>query len=179
MAFSGFNPDYVVAIGDRISVRMWGAFTFEAAQVVDAQGNIFIPNVGPVRVLGVRNADLNQQVESAGQAHLPLQRRRLRHARGGAAGQGLRHRLRSRRPGLYGGLSSDSVLYYLDRAGGIDPDRGSYLAGRRAARRPAARRASTCTASCSTARSSRCSCRTATPSSRRRAGTPCRSAARC
>jgi hypothetical protein len=32
-----------------------------------------------------------------------------------------------RAPGLYGGLSSDSVLHYLDRAGGIDPDRGSYL----------------------------------------------------
>jgi len=33
-----------------------------------------------------------------------------------------------RAPGLYGGLSSDSVLYYLDKAGGIDPARGSYLA---------------------------------------------------
>src|SRR5207253_634423 len=33
-----------------------------------------------------------------------------------------------RAPGLYPGLSSDSVLSYLDRAGGIDPDRGSHLA---------------------------------------------------
>jgi protein involved in polysaccharide export with SLBB domain len=32
-----------------------------------------------------------------------------------------------RAPGLYGGLSSDSVIAYLDRAGGIDPDRGSFL----------------------------------------------------
>jgi protein involved in polysaccharide export with SLBB domain len=32
-----------------------------------------------------------------------------------------------RQPGLYNGLSSDSVLHYLDAAGGIDPERGSYL----------------------------------------------------
>jgi protein involved in polysaccharide export with SLBB domain len=32
-----------------------------------------------------------------------------------------------RAPGLYGGMSADSVLNFLDKAGGIDPDRGSYL----------------------------------------------------
>ena len=31
------------------------------------------------------------------------------------------------RPGLYSGLASESILAYLDRAGGIDPLRGSYL----------------------------------------------------
>jgi protein involved in polysaccharide export with SLBB domain len=32
-----------------------------------------------------------------------------------------------RAPGLYAGLSSDSAMSFLDRAGGVDPDRGSYL----------------------------------------------------
>lgn len=125
-AFSGFNPEYRIAVGDRVSVRMWGAFNFEAAQPVDAQGNIFIPNVGPVRVLGVRNADLNQQVES--------QVKRTFRASVGVyatleAAQPVKVYVTGfvRAPGLYGGLSSDSVLYFLDRAGGIDPDRGSYL----------------------------------------------------
>lgn len=125
-AFSGFNPEYRIAVGDRVSVRMWGAFNFEAAQAVDAQGNIFIPNVGPVRVLGVRNADLNQQVES--------QVKRTFRASVGVyatleAAQPVKVYVTGfvRAPGLYGGLSSDSVLYFLDRAGGIDPDRGSYL----------------------------------------------------
>jgi protein involved in polysaccharide export with SLBB domain len=125
-AFSGFNPEYRIAVGDRVSVRMWGAFNFEAAQVVDAQGNIFVPNVGPVRVLGVRNADLNQQVES--------QVKRTFRASVGVyatleAAQPVKVYVTGfvRAPGLYGGLSSDSVLYFLDRAGGIDPDRGSYL----------------------------------------------------
>lgn len=125
-AFSGFNPDYQVAVGDRISVRMWGAFNFEATQPVDAQGNVFIPNVGPVRVLGVRNAELNTTVES--------QVKRTFRASVGVyatleAAQPVKVYVTGfvRAPGLYAGLSSDSVLYYLDRAGGIDPARGSYL----------------------------------------------------
>jgi protein involved in polysaccharide export with SLBB domain len=31
------------------------------------------------------------------------------------------------RPGLYSGTSLDSLLHFLDQAGGIDPDRGSFL----------------------------------------------------
>lgn len=124
--FSGFNPDYQIAVGDRVSVRMWGAFTFEAVQAVDVKGNIFIPNVGPITVLGVRNADLNRQLE--------VQLKRTFKSNVGVyatleAAQPVKVYVTGfvRAPGLYGGLSSDSVLYYLDRAGGIDPDRGSYL----------------------------------------------------
>ncbi|MBN8489172.1 MAG: polysaccharide export protein [Burkholderiales bacterium] len=124
--FSGFNPDYQIAVGDRLMVRMWGAQSYEAYQTVDPQGNIFVPNVGPVTVLGVRNTDLNRQVEEA-------VKRVFR------ANVGIYATLDSaqpvklfvtgfvRAPGLYAGLSSDSVLAYLDRAGGIDPERGSYL----------------------------------------------------
>ncbi|MFP3353557.1 polysialic acid transporter, partial [Pseudoalteromonas sp. SIMBA_153] len=32
-----------------------------------------------------------------------------------------------KQPGYYGGLAADSVLSYLDRAGGVDPTRGSYI----------------------------------------------------
>lgn len=124
--FSGFNPNYQIAVGDRVSVRMWGAFIFDATQPVDAQGNLFIPNVGPVRVLGVRNEDLNRQVEA--------QVKKVFKSTVGvyaslAAAQPVKVYVTGfvRAPGLYGGLSSDSVLHYLDQAGGIDPDRGSYL----------------------------------------------------
>ena len=30
-------------------------------------------------------------------------------------------------PGLYGGTSGDSVISYIDKAGGVDPERGSYI----------------------------------------------------
>ena len=125
-AFSGFNPDYQLAVGDRVHLRMWGAFNHEGTQVVDAQGNLFVPSLGPVRVQGVRNGDLNERVEA--------QVKRTFRANVGVyatleAAQPVKVYVTGfvKAPGLYPGLSSDSVLYYLDRAGGIDPDRGSYL----------------------------------------------------
>lgn len=125
-AFTGFNPDYQIAVGDRIHVRIWGAFDFDATQPVDAQGNVFIPNVGPVKVAGVRNADLSRQVEL--QAKRTFRSNVAVYATLESA-QPVKIYVTGfvRAPGLYGGLSSDSVLAYLDRAGGIDPDRGSYL----------------------------------------------------
>lgn len=126
VAFAGFNPDYQVATGDRISIRMWGAYTLEDTQTVDAQGNVFVPNIGPVRVRGIRNGDLNRQFEAQ-------VKRTFRNNVGVYASLEAAQPVKVyvtgfvRAPGLYGGLSSDSVLYYLDQAGGIDPDRGSYL----------------------------------------------------
>lgn len=127
VTYTGFNPDYTLTTGDRVLTRLWGATTFEAVQIVDAQGNIFIPNVGPVRVAGIRNGDLNQAVDTTV--------RRVFRANVGVyatldAAQPVKVYVTGfvRAPGLYGGLSSDSPLYYIDRAGGIDTDRGSYLA---------------------------------------------------
>lgn len=60
----GFNPDYILNPGDSIQVRLWGAFTFDGALQVDPKGNIFLPNVGPVKVAGVSNSQLNATVTS-------------------------------------------------------------------------------------------------------------------
>ena len=61
----GLNADYVVGIGDRIAVRVWGATSYDDVQEVDTQGNIFIPDVGPVRLGGVKNSNINSTVKSA------------------------------------------------------------------------------------------------------------------
>ncbi|HET7836562.1 MAG TPA: polysaccharide biosynthesis/export family protein, partial [Variovorax sp.] len=53
-----FNPDYLIASGDSLQVRLWGAFEFDAPLTVDPQGNVFLPHVGPVSVRGVRNQEL-------------------------------------------------------------------------------------------------------------------------
>ena len=123
--FTGFNPEYQMHVGDQIALRMWGAFTFESTVTVDPQGNIFIPNVGPVHVLGVRNAELNRHVEA--------NVRRVYRANVGVyasttAAQQVKVYVTGFvvQPGLYAGLSSDSVLYFLDAAGGIDLARGSF-----------------------------------------------------
>ena len=125
-AASIFNPDHVIAIGDQLQVRLWGAFQFESLLTVDAQGNIFLPQVGPINVVGIANKDLQQRLEEALRrtfksnvySYISL-----------AAAQPVRVFVTGfvYRPGMYQGTSTDSVLRYLDQAGGIDTERGSFL----------------------------------------------------
>ena len=62
---STFNDSYVINPGDNVQVRMWGAYQYAATMTVDPQGNIFLPNVGPVRISGVQNGNLQNVVKSA------------------------------------------------------------------------------------------------------------------
>jgi protein involved in polysaccharide export with SLBB domain len=121
-----FNPDYAIAVGDKIQVRLWGAFEFDAPLTVDARGNIFLPHVGPIQVLGVRNQDLQRLVELGASK---VFRANVYSYASLAAAQPVRIFVSGfvNRPGLYSGTSMDSLLHYLDQAGGIDPERGSFL----------------------------------------------------
>ncbi|WP_439114395.1 polysaccharide biosynthesis/export family protein [Hydrogenophaga sp.] len=122
-----FNPDYLIATGDTLQVRLWGAFTFDAPLTVDPQGNIFLPHVGPVQVRGVPNAQLQSRVETAVRRTF---RANVNSYASLAAAQPVRVFVGGNvtRPGLYGGTSMDSLLHFLDQAGGIDTERGSFLA---------------------------------------------------
>jgi len=121
-----FNPDHVIAIGDQLQVRLWGAYQLDTLVLVDAQGNIFLPQVGPIRIAGVANRDLQKVLDESIRrtfranvfSYISL-----------AAAQPVRVFVTGfvNRPGMYQGTSTDSVLRYLDQAGGIDPDRGSFL----------------------------------------------------
>ena len=122
----GFNPDYMLAIGDRVLLRIWGSFTFEAVQTIDPQGNVFVPNVGPVRLAGVRNNQLNDVV---GGAVRRVYRDNVEVYASLDTAQPVRLFVTGfvRAPGQYPGAAAESVLGYLARAGGIDPSRGSYI----------------------------------------------------
>jgi protein involved in polysaccharide export with SLBB domain len=121
-----FNPDYAIAIGDSIQLRLWGGIEYEATLVVDPQGNVFLPQVGPVKVLGVRNKNLQKVMETAIRK---VFRSNVYSYASLAAAQPVRVFVGGfvNRPGLYNGTSMDSPLNYLDQAGGIDPERGSFL----------------------------------------------------
>jgi protein involved in polysaccharide export with SLBB domain len=121
-----FNPDYMIEIGDQIQLQLWGGFTFNGVLTVDPQGNLFLPQIGPVKVLGVRNQNLQGVVDTA------VRRVFLANVfsyTSLAAAQPVRVFVGGfvNRPGLYNGTSMDSLLYYLDQAGGIDTERGSFL----------------------------------------------------
>jgi len=121
-----FNPDYAITAGDNIQVRFWGAFELDAVLSVDPKGNIFLPHVGPVQVQGVQNRDIQRVIDSAvGKVF----RSNVNSYASLAAAQPVRIIVSGfvNRPGLYSGTSMDSLLHYLDQAGGIDPERGSFL----------------------------------------------------
>lgn len=121
----GLNADYQVLPGDRVMVNVWGSAAINDVFAVDAQGNIFLPGIGPVRLAGVRARDLTDAVQGE-------IRRRYR-----GSFEVYTNLLTASpvavfvtgavpRPGRYAGIPSDSVLVFLDQAGGIDARTGSY-----------------------------------------------------
>jgi protein involved in polysaccharide export with SLBB domain len=122
---NGLNPEYRILPGDRIMVNAWGAVTINDVFPVDTQGNIFLPSVGPVQVAGVENRNLTDVVRGAiarvyrgdfgVYTNLLTASPVAVFVTGGVP-----------RPGRYAGIPNDSVLFFLDQAGGVDPDAGSY-----------------------------------------------------
>lgn len=120
----GVNPEYVVMPGDRVAVNTWGTIDINGVFVVDTQGNVFLPGLGPVKLAGVKNRNLTTVVRQViGQRYrrFEVYTNLLTTApvavfvTGGVVN-----------PGRYAGVPSDSVLFFLDEAGGIDPALGSY-----------------------------------------------------
>jgi len=121
----GLNPDYIVQPGDSVSVRIWGATQFNESLTIDPQGNIFIPTVGPIALAGTRNQDLNKRV-AASVATVFTDNVRVYTSLDGSQPVAVFVTGFVSNPGRFAGIPSNSVLYFLDRAGGVDEKRGSY-----------------------------------------------------
>lgn len=119
------NPNYVISVGDRLNVRVWGAVEAEASGVVDPDGNFFLPNVGPVRVAGTRTGDLQSVIEGEVR-RIYTQQVQVYAVLTSAQRIGVFVTGFVRTPGRFSGSAADSVLEFLVRAGGVDPTRGSY-----------------------------------------------------
>jgi protein involved in polysaccharide export with SLBB domain len=121
----GLNSSYLVAPGDKISIQMWGTVNRADVITVDNQGNIFIPDVGPVKVKDIPanriNSVVTQSIKSIYTNNVSIYVNLLTSTPVSVFVTGP-----VLRPGQYAGLASDSVLFYLKRAGGVDPYRGSY-----------------------------------------------------
>ncbi|MFZ3516534.1 polysaccharide export protein [Vibrio harveyi] len=121
----GLSDNYLVTTGDKINIWLWGAVNYSNVVTVDNQGNIFIPEVGPIKVLGTRASQINQlvtkKIKQVYTANVNVYVNLLT-----ATPVSIFLSGPVIRPGQYAGMASDSILYFLKRAGGIDSERGSY-----------------------------------------------------
>jgi len=120
-----FNPNYRINVGDKILVTFWGAFNEQYQVTVDSQGNIFIPRVGVIHVLGVPAGKLNKIIKAAVKKvfknNVFVYANVLNYQPINVFVSG-----NVNMPGLYQGLSSDSVIQFLDKAKGINLKNGSF-----------------------------------------------------
>ena len=120
-----YNPDYVLSVGDIISVKMWGAYEFNAELTVDKQGNIFIPKVGDIHLLGLKNCKLKPKIQTSikrvfnNNVYVYADLKQYQPISVFVSGS-------VQKVGLYNGLSTDSLLQFIDKAGGILRGQGSY-----------------------------------------------------
>lgn len=125
MMADGLNSSYTIKPGDQITLRVWGGVEMESVLPVDAQGNIFLPGIGPVRVQGTTNAQLDGKVRAAIQEVYPENVSVYTNLQG-VQPVGVFVTGYVKNPGRYAGTPNDSMLYFLDQAGGIDQALGSY-----------------------------------------------------
>ena len=121
----GLNPGYTIKPGDQINLRVWGGTEMQSVLTVDSQGNIFLPGIGPLNVQGTTNSGLNSRVTSAIKSVYPENVEVYTNLQG-VQPVGVFVTGYVKNPGRYSGTPSDSMLYFLDQAGGIDQALGSY-----------------------------------------------------
>ncbi|MDI5933066.1 SLBB domain-containing protein [Halomonas sp. LN1S58] len=124
-AADGLNPGYRVKPGDQVTLRAWGAVEIDRVLTVDAQGNIFIPSIGPLEVQGQNSEQLDSSVRQAIQSVYPDNVEVYTNLQG-VQPVGVFVTGYVENPGRYAGTPSDSLLYFLDQAGGIDNELGSF-----------------------------------------------------
>lgn len=121
----GLNANYLITPGDQVTLRIWGAIEMERIIPVDARGNVFIPSIGPVKVQGLSHKNFDNKIRSAVRSVYPENVHVYTQVQG-VQPVGVFVTGYVARPGRYAGTPNDSVIYFLDQAGGIDNNLGSY-----------------------------------------------------
>ena len=119
------GPDYVVGPGDGLAIDLWGGVTQRFVRVVDREGRVSLPEVGPLLVSGRNLADVQQAVQQVLRTQYrdvsaDVSLSRLRTVRVYVVGD-------VTEPGAYDISSLSTPLNALFAAGGVTP-RGSLRA---------------------------------------------------
>lgn len=122
---NGLDPNYIITPGDTVSLHIWGAIQADETTSVDAQGNIFLPDIGAVKVAGSPASNLPSLVKG-----------KLRSVYKDGVDVYVNLVTATpinvfvtgyvKKPGQYSGMQTDSILSFLHKSGGILDDQGSY-----------------------------------------------------
>lgn len=119
------DPNRLINYGDRILIRTWGAVSSEELIMVNADGSIFIPEVGPIRIAGQTVSQTQETIkesiakvykENVGVYATLADIKPISVFVTGNANS----------PGRYDGNQNDTIIDFLIKANGINPDSGSY-----------------------------------------------------
>jgi polysaccharide export outer membrane protein len=58
------TPEYLIGPGDELLIRLWGQVTLDGHFTVDRSGNVYLPQVGAVRVAGIPFAKLTDYLRA-------------------------------------------------------------------------------------------------------------------
>lgn len=58
------TPEYLIGPGDELLIRLWGQVTLDGHFTVDRSGNVYLPQVGTVRVAGIPFAKLTDYLRA-------------------------------------------------------------------------------------------------------------------
>ncbi len=121
----GLNPDYIIAPGDKIKMHIWGLMEANEVVTVDAAGKMYVPEIGAVKVAGVRAKDLlgvvKGKIKTVYDDGVDVYVSILTATPVSVFVTGPVNK-----PGQYSGFPTDSVLAYLSQAGGINHKRCSF-----------------------------------------------------
>ena len=59
------GPDYVVGTGDSLAIDLWGSVSQRLVRLVDREGRISLPEIGPLLVSGKNLGEIQQEVQRA------------------------------------------------------------------------------------------------------------------
>lgn len=122
---AGLDPNYIITPGDTVSLHIWGAIQADETTSVDAQGNIFLPEIGPVKVAGSPASNLPSLVrgklQSVYKDGVDVYVNLVTATPINVFVTGF-----VEKPGQYPGMQTDSILSFLHKSGGIIPNEGSY-----------------------------------------------------
>lgn len=118
------SPKQRIMPGDRLALAVWGSVEMDEVTPVDSQGFIYIKGVGPVSVAGQTEDALSTHIRrEIEKSYRDVQvYARLEHN----AGTPVMVTGGISKPGQYYGGAEDSLVVWLQRAGGILPKQGSY-----------------------------------------------------